>query len=261
MGQPAGEGDVEGAIAESAYQVLSSPATRRPQDTFGVVKTRKRGVVRARNAAQDRYLAALRKFELVFAEGPGGHRQDLARGRPRGVAARAGPGRAADPVAPGGRGRRAARLPARRHEGEGRSLPQADLRRALRLHGRAHGRARHPDRHDRDRAARLHARPDPVEGRGAARRGAERHGDADEDVPDPPRRGIADDGQRRSDPDRSRVRAEVGPRARRSGSCRPMRASAMSASRTSTWCGTISSARSSRPTSATDTRGNPPPAR
>ena len=30
------------------------------------------GVVRARNAAQDRYLAALRKHELVFAEGPAG---------------------------------------------------------------------------------------------------------------------------------------------------------------------------------------------
>jgi phosphate starvation-inducible protein PhoH and related proteins len=29
-------------------------------------------VVRARNAAQDRYLAALRKYELVFAEGPAG---------------------------------------------------------------------------------------------------------------------------------------------------------------------------------------------
>ena len=36
------------------------------------LKTRRRGVVRARNAAQDRYLAALRKHELVFAEGPAG---------------------------------------------------------------------------------------------------------------------------------------------------------------------------------------------
>ncbi|MBV8791308.1 MAG: PhoH family protein, partial [Pseudolabrys sp.] len=40
--------------------------------TFGVIKTRKRGVVRARSAAQDQYLAALRKHELVFAEGPAG---------------------------------------------------------------------------------------------------------------------------------------------------------------------------------------------
>ncbi len=72
-GQPADEGDVEGAIAESAYQGLLFPGVEEEaKDTFGVLKTRKRGVVRARNAAQDRYLAALRKHELVFAEGPAG---------------------------------------------------------------------------------------------------------------------------------------------------------------------------------------------
>ncbi len=72
MGQPASEGDVEGAIAESAYQGFLFPGDESGRDSFGVVKTRKRGVVRARNAAQDRYLAALRKYELVFAEGPAG---------------------------------------------------------------------------------------------------------------------------------------------------------------------------------------------
>ena len=72
MGQPASDGDVEGAIAESAYQGLLFPGEVGVKDGFGVVKTRKRGVVRARSAAQDRYLAALRKYELVFAEGPAG---------------------------------------------------------------------------------------------------------------------------------------------------------------------------------------------
>jgi phosphate starvation-inducible PhoH-like protein len=72
MGQPASEGDVEGAIAESAYQGLLFPGDEGARDAFSHVKTRKRGVVRARNAAQDRYLAALRKYELVFAEGPAG---------------------------------------------------------------------------------------------------------------------------------------------------------------------------------------------
>ncbi len=72
MGQPASEGDVEGAIAESAYQGFLFPGDESGRDSFGVVKTRKRGVERARNAAQDRYLAALRKYELVFAEGPAG---------------------------------------------------------------------------------------------------------------------------------------------------------------------------------------------
>ena len=72
LGQPASEGDVEGAIAESAYQGLLFPGEEGTKESFGVIKTRKRGIVRARNAAQDRYLAALRKYELVFAEGPAG---------------------------------------------------------------------------------------------------------------------------------------------------------------------------------------------
>ncbi len=72
LGQPASEGDVEGVIAESAYQGLLFPGEDGSKESFGVVKTRKRGVVRARSAAQDHYLAALRKHELVFAEGPAG---------------------------------------------------------------------------------------------------------------------------------------------------------------------------------------------
>ena len=65
--------DVEGVIAESAYQATLFPGeVDKSPDGFGNIRTRHRGVVRARNAAQDRYLAALRKHELVFAEGPAG---------------------------------------------------------------------------------------------------------------------------------------------------------------------------------------------
>jgi phosphate starvation-inducible protein PhoH and related proteins len=39
---------------------------------FDHVATRKKGVVRARNAAQDQYIRALKRYELVFAEGPAG---------------------------------------------------------------------------------------------------------------------------------------------------------------------------------------------
>ena len=39
---------------------------------FGELKTRRKGIVRARNAAQDAYLAALRANQLVIAEGPAG---------------------------------------------------------------------------------------------------------------------------------------------------------------------------------------------
>ena len=48
QGQPASEGDVEGVIAESAYQGLLFPGVEGSKDSFSVIKTRKRGVVRAR---------------------------------------------------------------------------------------------------------------------------------------------------------------------------------------------------------------------
>ena len=152
------------------------------------------------------YIKAMREHELVFGLGPGRHRQDLSRGRRRGRPADDRPGRAHHPVAPGGRGRRAARLPARRSAREGRSLSAADLRRAQRhAAGRPAGQAaRH--RRDRGRAARLHARPHPGARLRHPRRGAEHDAGADEDVPDPARRGLAHGGDRRSDPDRSAAR-------------------------------------------------------
>ena len=52
-GQPASEGDVQGAIAESAYQGLLFPGEEGAKEGFGTIKTRKRGVVRARSAAVD----------------------------------------------------------------------------------------------------------------------------------------------------------------------------------------------------------------
>ncbi len=71
--QAAGPGDVEGAIAEVAMQGSLFPAeVETGKALFHEIKTRRKGVVRARNAAQDLYLAALRQNELVFAEGPAG---------------------------------------------------------------------------------------------------------------------------------------------------------------------------------------------
>ena len=74
-GAPLSLGDVDGAIQESALQgnlfpSAEAPATGRP--SFDQIATRKRGPVRARNAAQDTYIKALRQQELVFAEGPAG---------------------------------------------------------------------------------------------------------------------------------------------------------------------------------------------
>jgi len=73
LGQIANPGEVDGAIAESAVQGSLFPqAIERLRAPFNELKTRRKGIVRARNAAQDAYLAALRAKQLVFAEGPAG---------------------------------------------------------------------------------------------------------------------------------------------------------------------------------------------
>ena len=74
-GQPITLGDVDGAIQEGMLQGVLFPASVDgvPEKApFEQIATRKRGPVRARNAAQNVYLRALKKHELVFAEGPAG---------------------------------------------------------------------------------------------------------------------------------------------------------------------------------------------
>lgn len=72
-GEDIGVGDVDGAIQEATAQgALFAPNEAPARASFEQIATRKRGPVRARNAAQDAYLRALRKYELVFAEGPAG---------------------------------------------------------------------------------------------------------------------------------------------------------------------------------------------
>ena len=81
---------------------------------------------------QKRYVDAIRRATVTFGIGPAGTGKTYlamalavaALRRPRGLAHH--------PHAPRGRGRRAARLPARRHAGEGRPVPAAAVRRALR---------------------------------------------------------------------------------------------------------------------------------
>ena len=65
------KGDIDGAIAESVLQGSLFPQDG-AKSGFGQIITRKRGPVKARNAAQDAYLKALQRFELTFAEGPAG---------------------------------------------------------------------------------------------------------------------------------------------------------------------------------------------
>ena len=65
-------GDVDGAIEEGALQGTLFPQPEVTRTSFEQVATRKRGAVRARNAAQDLYLRLLKRNELTFAEGPAG---------------------------------------------------------------------------------------------------------------------------------------------------------------------------------------------
>ncbi len=79
-GRVVGPGDIDGAIEETALQrglfpdsrPAAEPRGREAYAGFGQVVTRKRGPVKARNAAQDLYLRVLARHELVFAEGPAG---------------------------------------------------------------------------------------------------------------------------------------------------------------------------------------------
>lgn len=72
LGQTIALGDVDGAIEETARQRSLFPDSETARGAFEQILTRKRGSVRARNAAQDQYLRALKRYELVFAEGPAG---------------------------------------------------------------------------------------------------------------------------------------------------------------------------------------------
>jgi phosphate starvation-inducible PhoH-like protein len=71
-GQHVAPGDVDGAIEETARQRSLFPNAEPARGAFEQIITRRRGLVRARNAAQDQYLRALKRYELVFGVGPAG---------------------------------------------------------------------------------------------------------------------------------------------------------------------------------------------
>ncbi len=139
---------------------------------------------------------------------PGRHRQELAGGGHGGAGPAVQAGRAHHPHPARGRGRRAARLPARRPHGQGRPLPPPALRRALR-HGRDRRRpaAARPG-HRRGRAAGVHAGPHAQRQLHHPRRGPEHHARADEDVPHPHRLRVQGRHHRRHHPGRRGRRQE-----------------------------------------------------
>src|SRR4029079_2529608 len=109
------------------------------------------------------------------------------------------------------RSRGTARLPAGRSCAEGRSVPATAVRRAVRPDGLRQDREAARARHDRARAARLHARPHTQPRIHHPRRSTEHHARADEDVPDAHRLRRQGGGHRRRHADRSRARPEERP--------------------------------------------------
>ncbi len=119
-------GDVDGAIRMTTSQGSLFEADGAPRLGHEEIVTRKR-TVRARTPAQDAYIRALKRHELVFGIGPAGTGKTWLAVAQAVAPFRQGHGRSPHPHPPGGGSRRAARLPARRHEGEGRSLSPPDL--------------------------------------------------------------------------------------------------------------------------------------
>ncbi len=140
-----GPADVEGAVrmAETADEQLSLPSSRpRAGSRMAQISTRAAPSWR-RNPAQDAYIRAMDRAEMVFGIGPAGTGKTYLAVAYARRADRAG--RRLDRLIlsrPAVEAGRAARLPARRHEGEGRPLSPPALRRALRHDAARPGRAR-----------------------------------------------------------------------------------------------------------------------
>ena len=124
LGQPITLGDVDGAIQEGTLQGILFPSGAGCRGRQAAFRADRDAQARpgARPQRRPKHLSARPEAERTgLRRRSGGHRQDMARGRLRRLAARAGHHRTADPVAPGRGGGRAARLPARRHARQGRS--------------------------------------------------------------------------------------------------------------------------------------------
>ncbi len=164
-----------------------------------------------KTVVQKQYVDAIRKRTITFGIGPAGHRQDVPRNRARRVGALRPAGRAHHPHAPGRRGGRAARLPARRRARQGRPVHAAALRRALRHDGPGEAECVYRARHDRGRSARVHARPHVERQLHHPGRGAEHLAGADADVPHPARLRVEGRRHGRRDADRPAARAGLRP--------------------------------------------------
>ena len=223
------QGDVDGTIRLALSQGSLfdfDPAAAR--ENFEEINLRKRRV-RARTAAQDAYIRALKRHALVFSTGPAGtgktwlavaHAVQLFERKEVDRIVLSRPAVEA--------GERLGFLPGDMREKVDPYLrPIYDALYDL-MDARIVERAL-ADHRNRDRAARLHARPHAVECGRHSRRGAEHDRDADENAAHPARREQPDGGDRRPEPGRLAVRVRPPGSPTRCGSSKASKASAMSA--------------------------------
>ncbi len=114
--------DVEGAIRMAVAQddqLVLPTLEKKGRLALAQISTRKKTIY-ARTPTQDAYMRAMERAELVFGVGPAGTGKTYLAVAHAAQLLERGPGRAHHPVAPRRRGRRAPRLPAGRHEGQGR---------------------------------------------------------------------------------------------------------------------------------------------
>ena len=170
------------ATIESVSRVLDQAES--PSQVLDDVVWRHRNLkVAPKSVNQKRYVDAIKRSTITFGIGPAGTGKTfLAMAMATAALSRREVNRIIL-TPPRGRGRRAARLPARRPDGEGRPVPAPAVRRAARHDGRRARLGAPGARRDRGRAARVHARPHAQRLVRDPRRGAEHLARADEDVP------------------------------------------------------------------------------
>ena len=173
---------------QRALGILHADSGERPAEVLSLNILSRRGKnIRPKTLEPEALRRRDRQAHRRLRHRPGRHRQDLPRRRQGRAGAAGQAGQPDHPDPSGRRSRRAARLPARHALRQDRSVPAAAARRAARHDGSGLDPAAHPGRHDRDRAAGLHARSNAERRVHHLGRGAEHHARADEDVPDPAR--------------------------------------------------------------------------
>ena len=170
--------------ARSRRSPARSTPTSRPAAILEDVVWRHRSTkVAPKTVNQKRYVDSIRNNTVTFGIGPAGTGKTFLAVALAAAALTPPRGQPDHPHAPRGRGRRAAGLPARRPDGQGRPVPAPAVRRAQRHARPREGRGLPREGRDRGRAAGVHARPDAQRQLHHPRRGAEHHARADEDVP------------------------------------------------------------------------------